>query len=356
MHRIRCAALLLLLAPASACDEDGDLKVMTQNLYYGFDVGPLLASGNPEEIPVLAAQALAQYAQTDFPARAAAIADRIAVVRPHLVGLQEVALLRVQSPGDAVLGGLEPATEVLADHLRILLDALAARGLDYRVAGKVQNVDIELPVVTSETPTFDDVRLTDFDVVLARGDVPTSGVVAKNYAAALPLENLGLWVPRGYVSVNIALNGREIRFVNTHLEDLPFEELQLAQAAELAGALASETRSVVLVGDFNSPAPSGATCGFLASEGYVDAWPRNVRKDEGEGLTWGHEPSLVGPAGGFTMRIDLVFVRTGASAKLGSMAAEVWGDELEERTEGGLWPSDHAGVNASIRLLPTRAR
>jgi endonuclease/exonuclease/phosphatase family metal-dependent hydrolase len=358
MNRFRAvAALLAVLWPLAACDEEGegDLKVMTQNLYFGFDVGPLLSSENPEEIPLLAAQALLQLQATKFPERAAAIADRIAAVKPHLVGLQEVALYRIQSPGDAVAGGTEPAVHVLADHLEILLAALGARGLDYRVAGKVQNIDVELPALAGVEPlAFDDVRLTDFDVVLARGDVAVSAVVSANFAAKLPLANLGLEVPRGYVALDAAWGGRTVRFVNTHLEDLPFEELQLAQAEELAASLAAETKPVVLVGDFNSPAPSGATCDFLASQGYVDAWTRNVRKDEGEGLTWGHGPLLDDPTDVLTLRIDLVFVRAGAAARFGSVAAEVWGDQPSERTESGLWPSDHAGVSAWLEFLPPR--
>jgi endonuclease/exonuclease/phosphatase family metal-dependent hydrolase len=353
MLRFRCAVLLLaagLFVPACA-PEDASPNVMTLNLYYGFDVGPLLASENPEEIPVLAAQALAQHAQTDFPARAAAIADRVAALQPHLIGLQEVALLRIQSPGDAVEGGTTPAETVYADHLAILLAALAARGLDYRVAGQVLNVDVELPVLASVDPlAFDDIRLTDSDVILARGDVPTSNVAAKNYAATLPLANLGIEVPRGYVALDASMGGVSYRFVTTHLEDLPFEPIQLAQADELVEALKDAPHPVILTGDFNSPAPSGAACDLLASEGYVDVWPRNVRKDEGEGLTWGHEPSLANAGDAFTMRIDLVLVRTGPKLRLKSVSAEVWGDEAEERTESGLWPSDHAAVNAILEL------
>mgnify|MGYP000635640060 CR=1 FL=1 len=45
--------------------------------------------------------------------------------------------------------------------LQILADALAARGLDYTVAGKNQNVDVELPMLVGTSPlAFDDVRLT----------------------------------------------------------------------------------------------------------------------------------------------------------------------------------------------------
>jgi hypothetical protein len=323
----------LLTVLTSGCRDDRTpvqgIRVMTQNVYYGFDVGPLMASENPEEIPLLAAQAFQELLSTRFDERAEAIADQIEREQPHLIGLQEVALIRIQSPGDAVLGGAAPAETVLFDHLQILLSALAARGLDYRVAGKVENVDVELPmIVDPETFSFDDVRLTDFDVVLARGDVATSNVTSANFQATLAVPSLGIEVKRGYVAMDAQLaGGWSCRFATTHLEDTPFPDVQLAQAQELAAALSTETKPVILVGDFNSPAPSGGTCAFLESQGYVDAWARRLGGDSGEGLTWGHDSNLRNEAVPFTLRIDLGSVhapdRSGARAGLPSARAGV---------------------------------
>ena len=69
-----------------------------------------------------------------------------------------------------------------------------------------------------------------------------------------------------------------------------------------------------------------------------------------------------GPAGGFTAgqpellddvpskldhRIDYVLYQPrGVQA----VAAEVLGEELEDRTPTGLWPSDHAGVVGTLHL------
>jgi endonuclease/exonuclease/phosphatase family metal-dependent hydrolase len=351
---LACALAILAGAPGCGDGNGGEpsVKVMTQNVYYGFDVGPLMAASSPDEIPILAALAFQQLASTDFPARAAAIADKIALERPHLVGLQEVALYRIQSPSDAVIGGAEPATAVLFDHLQILLDALAARGADYAVAGKVQNVDIELPMIVSEDPlAFDDIRLTDFDVVLARSDVAVSNVTAANFAAKAFVPSLGLEIPRGYVALDADLGGgKAVRFANAHLEDTPFDDVQLAQAQELAAVLAGGTKHVVLVGDFNSPAPTGATYGYLGAQGYLDAWLRERRG--GEGLTWGHDADLRNAAVNLTQRLDLALVRPpdGNPRRLMSVQAEVWGDEPDERTASGLWPSDHAAVIARLVL------
>ena len=352
---ILALALLGLLVPLGGCDADDDgILVMTQNVYYGFDTDPLLAAQNPDDIPILVAQAFQQLLSTDFQERAEAIAGEIAQKRPHLIGLQEVALIRIQSPGDAVFGGTVPAETVLFDYLDILLHALHARGLDYQVAGKVQNADVELPMLVGTSPlAFDDVRLTDFDVVLARRDVRISNVSALHYQATLPVPNLGFEIPRGCVAIDASIRNKTIRFVTTHLEDTPFPDVQLAQARELAAFLASETKPVILVGDFNSPAPTGGVCPYLASQGFLDTWTRNARTDQGAGLTWGHDPDLRNPNDQFTVRLDLVWVRdprnSGWLQDL-QVSAETWGDRLTDRTPSGLWPSDHAAVITNLNL------
>jgi endonuclease/exonuclease/phosphatase family metal-dependent hydrolase len=346
------SCLALLLGSVGACHRtrwETPIKVMTQNVYYGFDVDPLLSATDPADIPVLAAQAFAQLNATNFPERAAAMADEIARKGPDLIALQEVALIRIQSPGDAIAGGTVPADTVYLDYLQVLMSALAARGLDYQIAGKNQNVDVELPMLVGTSPlAFDDIRLTDFDVVLARSDVAVSNVTTATYATKLVLANLGLDVPRGYVAIDATLrNHVSCRFVTTHLEDSPFPGIQLAQAQELVAALATGTQTVILAGDFNSEATTGATYQYLASQGFADSWLRNEEAGKGAGPTWGHDPDLQNDADALTLRIDLIFTRDGAYFADGVLA-EVWGDDLDEQTSGGLWPSDHAGVIAEL--------
>ena len=105
----------VLSAPANGPQASG-LTVMTWNVYYGTDPMPVLLAP-PESVPFVAARAWALARQTDFPERAGAIARAIAVRRPHLIGLQEAALWRIQSPGDLVLGGDVPATTVVYDFV-----------------------------------------------------------------------------------------------------------------------------------------------------------------------------------------------------------------------------------------------
>jgi hypothetical protein len=69
------------------------------------------------------------------------------------------------------------------------------------------------------------------------------------------------------------------------------------------------------------------------------------------GLTWGHDPDLRNANDAMTQRLDLVLARS-AFTSLGTSSVEVWGDDLDERTATGMWPSDHAGVIARWVVRP----
>jgi hypothetical protein len=85
----------------------GSLTVMTRNIYVGTDVDMVMAADSAEEVPLLATQAFQMLLSTDFAGRAELLANEIQKTRPDLIGLQEVYLFRVQSPGDLVFGGTE---------------------------------------------------------------------------------------------------------------------------------------------------------------------------------------------------------------------------------------------------------
>ena len=346
-------------SPMQAQKGPGGLTVMTRNLYIGTDVSIVLGAGSLADVPQLAALAFQTLLSTNFPERAEALADEIAETMPHVIGIQEASLIRIQTPSDFT-EEMEPAVDVVFDYLEILLAALDARGLDYRVAGSIQNVDIEIPMVTGINPfTFSDIRVTDFDVILARRDVGTSRVTASNFQAELPLARLGISVPRGYVAVDATISNRTYRIVNTHLE--PFDpQKQRAQAQELLAVLDSETLPIVLLGDFNSPAPAGDTYQFLLSEGYVDVWTRSVRRKGGAGNTCCQAADLRNAVSMLNRRIDLILFKSSNDMHghdgLGAVFADVVGDEARDRTPSGLWPSDHAGVVAALRIPAASSR
>jgi endonuclease/exonuclease/phosphatase family metal-dependent hydrolase len=334
---------------------------MTRNLYVGAAIEEIFSPDlPPDELPFKAAELFGKILATDFEERAAAIAEEVADKQPHVIGLQEVSLFRLQSPSDAVLGGEAPATEPVIDFLAILLDALEARGLAYEVASSVENFDAEVPMFYPEAGAlpFADIRLTDYDVILARSDVAYAEATGANYAVNLPVEVAGqaLELERGWTSIQATVRGFTFRFVNTHLEPADFSsEVQVAQAAELLGILSAETTPTVLVGDLNSSpdgTPTPAARSFLEA-GFQDAWA-----PKGGGSTCCQEPSLRSSVSTLEKRFDLVFLRGFQLFEpdvRGSVHATMVGALKSDRTPSGLWPSDHAGVVANVQLPPRAA-
>ena len=76
---------------------------------------------------------------------------------------------------------------------------------------------------------------------------------------------------RGFQEVTIVAHGRELRFMNTHLDFRAGDEERLASVRELRAAVtAAGAKPVILVGDFNAvptSAPIREVAGFLR-----DAW------------------------------------------------------------------------------------
>jgi len=372
-HRIRrwglAAIAVLCLAAAgaqagAAFHEDRDrfsppgardLTVMQQNLYVGAEFTPILTLDPTDgDYGLHLLTAVAQVYQTiiasDFPKRAAALARQIAITQPELIGLQEVSLLRLQTPGDALFGGTNSATEVQLDYLAELLRALHRRGLHYEAVAIVTNLDIEMPMPTANPAVFTDVRLTDRDVILVQAGLPpghlrVSHPQASNFHTALPLPNLGLSIPRGWCSVDVQTRGRSFRFINAHLEENIAAPVQAAQALELLAGPAATALPVIMVGDFNSDANGndGTATYDLLTGAFTDAW--NVAHPGDPGLTWGHDPFLADPSVDFTWRLDLVLFR-GPHFQV----VNLWRMSPQFQARPPLWPSDHAGVVARFLL------
>ncbi|MGH7544291.1 MAG: hypothetical protein ACREK7_10170 [Gemmatimonadota bacterium] len=325
-----------------------EIRLMTRNLYQGFSTLAPLLEATPQQIPVVAAGIFGEVVATDFPARAEKLADEIAFTQPHLVGLQEVSRFRRQIPADFMLN----ASEDVYDFLEILLDALEARGLEYEVAENVQNIDAEVPILFPGSPNgLADIRLTDRDVILVRGDVAWDQVQAPNYIAKLPV-NIGgqpLLVPRGFTSVRTTIGDRTLRFVNTHLE--AFSPLvQVPQTQQLIGMLAGEALPTAVIGDLNSEADGSTTptYGMMTAAGFTDVWP-----PRGRGETCCHTPDLMNHPSHFDQQIDFILLRGdfgfGPGGIAGSTQSWLTGVRPSERTSSGLWPSDHAGIFTAIR-------
>ena len=150
--------------------------------------------------------------RTDFVTRSKLLADEIAAARPDLVGLQEVALWR-HGPMQLDQIGRPDATVVDYDFLAILLADLAARGVRYEIVHVQQESDVEAPAFTGNPFTgtagsAEDVRLTDRDVILVRGDagIRIEGSGGANFSQQVEVRLGDATFPfiRGYAWADVA--------------------------------------------------------------------------------------------------------------------------------------------------------
>src|SRR5215203_1660370 len=265
----RAFTLALLLAGtclATACNDSAEpndeagptLGVITRNLYVGTDVDAVilaLRSEDPTDDAPALAQAVETLQRTDFPARAAAIADEIAESNPHVVGLQEVSRIDITLP---FLGA-----DIHQDFLATLLAELGERGLEYEVAAEVRNIE-SVPVPG--------VSLVDSDVLLVdRRRVSVLATVSQNFSDNLGEVAPGVILRRGWVSATVAIEGVEVVVASTHLESgsFPgFAELRATQAQELVESL-DPASPAVLMGDLND-IPGSPMYQVLDGAGFLD--------------------------------------------------------------------------------------
>lgn len=321
---------------------------MTRNLYLGTDFNVILGAQSPQEIPVRVSQFFANVQATNYPERVKALADEIAANRPHLIGLQEVALYRMQTPSDYLTGVTTPnASTVVLDFLGLLEAELAARDLPYKVVNESVNVDEELPGARSATE-FYDLRLTLRNVILARPNVRTTASDVGTFDAELviPIGGTTASFTRSYGWVDAIVAGVPFRFVNAHLETEAAPAIQEAQASEILQIVNDLEEPVIMVGDFNSAA-DGSTTGSYAhlTSRLTDAFALTNPGDVG--YTCCQAADLMNTESALTRRIDLILYRGNINVAWSQRVGEATSD----RTPSGLWPSDHAGVAAKINIV-----
>ena len=361
MTRIALALALLTLFPATAHAQD--MTVMTRNVFLGADLSPVINAATIPQAIDGAGTVWNELQASRFAERAVPLAREIRASRADLVGLQEVALWRRQTPSDggappiSPIAGATPATAVEQDFLAILRREL---GNSYRVVAVQEEFDAELPVdadgsdATGTGPLAGfgadfDARLTMRDVILVRrGSRVRLGQTRRGNFRTRYEPNVGgitLTVDRGWVSVEGRLARSRFRFVNTHLEAFGDPKIREAQAKELIAGPLKTGKQVVLVGDLNSgvkrhkePERPGDDLAFKALE-------RFGLKDNGARQSCCYD-SIFDPAAVFDHTVDHVLTRPGLSTR----RAEVTGDDAARRTPSGLWPSDHGGVVSRLRL------
>ena len=364
------AALLTALGTAvlAACAKPTSstvrtVRVMTQNLYLGADLQPLLgASGK-----VLVTRAEAVYAhmhQVDFPARAQALARLIAAEHPDVVGLQEVARWQKLQVGQ----GGRPTVVETVDYLPILLAALRDHRVSYRAVAQdvgFSNVDRPLPITMDglTTATF-----TDRDVILVRSDVPASQLrsahpTSHRFTAKITVPAPGggtVAIPRGWSSTDVTVRGAWFRVVDTHLEafsprgvcvrgtpSLQPPYVRNQQAAELAAAVRTSPLPVILLGDLNALlAEACDALPILLHAGLADAWAQAMPGVPAH--TAGQTDDLTNVPSRLDHQVDYVLDSQAGGIAPIAFSGAVVGGALTDRTPSGLWPSDHAGMAISL--------
>ena len=334
------ALILWSLTPASA-DDGLRLRVMTQNLYVGSFFQELNAAVANGDIAAIVAAATLTYNHilaTRPAERAVVIADKIAELRPDFVGLEQAAILRTGTLN------APPATTVTFDLLQSLLQELAARGVPYKAVAVKPGLDGEVP-----TALGINFRLTMRDALIVRADlldkghVKLSNLQIRQYiAASIDTE--------GYSSIDVTWRGRQFRFVTTHFVALSGAA---PQALELVQTAANTTLPVVLVCDCNANPDNPADPIFfqnypayllLKNAGFTDVF-RTARPND-PGFTFGQDENLLNVISTMSRRIDLVQFRGPFTIE----DVQVVNASPADRQRLGLWPSDHAGVVATLRL------
>ncbi len=354
---IAAAGLVATMIPAAvspaqaAPGEPARLTVMTQNLYLGSSLQPAIDAENAEEFLIAVATIYGTTVVTDFPSRAQVIAQAIADEKPDLIGLQEVTKwTAVRSDGGPALPNY--------DFLEILLAALEAEGLNYLVAGTVDNASISAPLINpaleclGEFPAFDcNVTLMDRDAILVNGDsgigiTPDSLTTGRFTAQASLQTPLGARsFDRGWLYVDMEYMGRDFRFANTHLEVESYTRIQRRQAREFIRVVQVDRPGpVIAAGDFNSAADGSNTKSYaILTDYFADMWDESRH---GTGLTCCQDPVLQNPESKYAVRIDLVL----GKGKVASNWARVLALPIEGAQAPPLWGSDHGGVVTQIRL------
>lgn len=318
-------------APQVPFTKDHTVTVMTQNMFgESADFTPAFTATSLPAFEAAVGTIFQEVQASNIPERAVAVAHEIGEAQPALVGLQEV----YQWFTGPLLS--PPATTVADDQLQSLLDALAQQGLHYAPVAISKNTDVEAP-----SNLGFDVRLIDHDVLLARTDLPDltlTNIQVHHFVHFLSANLIigRITIPQGWISVDATIRGKMFRFLTTHLVS-GFPTVRAAQANELVQGPANTSLPVVFVGDFNSDADSGdQTYLNLIAAGFVDAW--SVTNPGDPGYTCCH-PTI-------SLRVDLVLLLN----KVRALDMELVGNKPEDLTPSGLFPSDHFGVVATLRI------
>lgn len=322
-------------APAKA-RRHADLTVMTQNLYLGADVITLATAQNQSDEAQHASQLVATLNQTNFPLRAQAIAREIAAAKPDVISLQEVS--EYHRGPDGVNDHVKDATTPVADWMTILQGELRKRGQHYKVAARQNYDDVETALAEGY-----DFRATWGEAVLVRTGKGARVSHVKGFSGTfkhqldVPLADQVIHQTRGYAGIDAVVAGKHFRLLDPHAEAYS-DAIATAEFKELlAGPAASKHRTTIIAGDYNSAPNRGGGYDAVIKAGYVDTGKK--------ASTCCQDETVDNPASKLTQWIDHIVARPRVKVLSSRLVGNLASDRI-----GGLWPSDHAGVVAKLRL------
>ena len=372
---------------ASAHKSSGSVTVMTQNVYQGTEfahIRVLAQSKNPVSFNEAIAATTADYATyvaTRFKDRAKQIAAEIANDEPALVGLQEVATWHKGAFNPLSPFALPP--EVSEDFTKVLVEALEADGMHYRAVSTTSrpegNFTLAFPIAPGPAPFgLTAVGMVERGVILARTDLPAGQLQLSNpqsgtYSCTFckvtiqnPITKEVIPFTDSWESIDANVQGKAFRFITTHLDALePSGIVRVFQAKELLEGPANTTLPVVVTGDMNSgpntpPPPYGpAAYGAFLGGGLSDTWtaaglgappltcchlaPNDLSTDPNAQYTVGQELDHIFSRGTFSVRNEHL---------VGDTVAHLEGVGQHPSPAAFIWPSDHAGMVATLQIGP----
>ena len=334
---------------ATAQSFPGAGTVMTYNVNEGTDFLQVVGATTELQFLVGVGQILTQVQGTNPPERMQAVAREILDIQPELISLQEV--------DQWYTGTFDPTTGTCRtmalqyDMLQELLSGLAARGGHYEVA--VQVIQNSFPPTPGLIPpaTYICVALNDYNVVLARTDLPSwvfqwsnpqSGQFVNELILPTPLGPV--LYPRAWASVDAQFFGHSFLYINTHLESFDANIREL-QGDELRAGPANTSLPLIIAMDSNSqafPQPQDPTYVDFVAAGYHDVWSKLFPKRAG--LTCCQDEADNNPVSQLYQRIDVVLTH----GRVRPWGAVLIGNNPRSRLPDGLWPSDHAALAAGV--------
>jgi Endonuclease/Exonuclease/phosphatase family len=368
-----------VIGVGSANADKRSVTVMTQNLYQGTEfahIRALLTGPPPKQAAVLKAttEDYATYVATRFKDRAKQIAAEIVQNEPALVGLQEVATWHKGAFDPLHQFALPP--EVSEDFTKVLVKALEADGMHYQAVSTTTrpegNFTLAFPVVSGEGPFgLTAVGMVERGVILARTDLPPGQLKLSNpqsgtYSCGFckvtlenPVTKEVIPFTDSWESIDAKVRGKTFRFITTHLDALePSGIVRFFQAKELVEGPANTPLPVVVTGDMNagpnSPPPETgpAAYGAFLAGGLSDTWtaaglgalPLTCCHLAFEDLV--NDPKAKYQAG---QQIDHVFSRGDFTV----LDEHLVGDKVPTpEPKPFIWPSDHAGMVATLQIGP----